>query len=59
MEESYWTGEHLLDQIKAKVLPIGEALYPGYELLFIFDNALQVAQINKGPGGQQPFLRAG
>lgn len=30
MEESYWTGEHLLDQIRAKALPIGEALYPRY-----------------------------
>ena len=69
MEEGYWTGEHLLDQIRTKALPIGEALYPGYELLFMFDNAtshavyakdeLQVAHMNKGPGGQQPFLRAG
>ena len=69
MEEGYWTGEHLLEQIKAKALPIAEALYPGYELLFMFDNAtshaiyakdaLQVTHMNKGPGGQQPFLRAG
>ena len=68
MEQGYWTGEHLLDQIQAKALPIGEALYLGYELLFMFDNAtshaiyakdaLQVAQMNKGPEGQQPFLRA-
>ena len=27
MEKGYWTGEHLLDQIKSKVLPIGKALY--------------------------------
>ncbi len=69
MEEGYWTGEHLLDQIINKALPIAESLYPGYELLFMFDNtkchsiyakdALQVAQINKGLGGQQFFLRAG
>ena len=69
IEEGYWTGKYLLDQIRAKALPIGEALYPGYELLFMFDNAtshavyakdaLQVAHMNKGPGGQQPFLRAG
>ena len=67
MEEGYWTGEHLLDQIVMKALPIAESLYPGYELLFMFDNAtshsiyakdaLQVAHMNKGPGGQQPFLR--
>ena len=61
MEEGYWTGEHLLDQIRTKALSIGEALYPGYELLFMFDNvtshavyakdALQVAHMNKGPEG--------
>ena len=49
-------------------MPIAEALYPGYELLFMFDNvtrhaiyakdALPVTHINKGPGGQQFFLRA-
>lgn len=69
MEEGYWTGEHLLDQIKNQALPIAEALYPGYELLFMFDNAtshliyakdaLQVANMNKGSGGQQSFLRPG
>ena len=69
MEEGDWTGKHLLDQIKSKALPIAEALYPGYELLFMFDNAtshaiyakdaLQVTHMNKGPGGQQSFLRAG
>lgn len=68
-EEGYWTGEHLLDQIQKKALPIGEALYPGYALLFLFDNAtshsiyaqdaLQVANMNKGLGGQKPFLRPG
>ena len=69
MEERYWTGKHLLDQIKSKALPIAEALYPEYEILFMFDNAtshaiyakdaLQVAQMNKGPGRQQLFLRQG
>ena len=68
-EEDYWTGEHLLDQIINKALPIAESLYPGYELLFMFNkatshfiyakDALQVAQINKELGGQQLFLRAG
>ena len=52
-----------------KTLPIWEALYQGYELLFWFDNAtshsiyvpdaFQVANMNKRPGGQQPFLRPG
>lgn len=62
MKEKYWTGEHLLDQIKSKALLIAEALYPRYKLLFIFDNTtshtiyakdeLQVAHMNKGPGRQ-------
>lgn len=38
IEEGYWTGEHLLDQIQNKALPIGEALHPCYKLLFMFDN---------------------
>ncbi len=39
MEKDYYTGEYLLDQIINKALPIVESLYPGYELLFRFDNA--------------------
>ena len=68
-EKGYWTGEYLLNQITKKALPIAQALYPGYELLFMFDNAishfiyaedaLQVAHMNKGPGGQQLFLWSG
>lgn len=37
-EERYWTEEHLLNQIVKQTLPIREALYPGYKLLFLFDN---------------------
>ena len=58
-----------MDKIINKTLPIAQSLYPGYKLLFMFDNAtshsiyakdaLQVAHMNKGPGGQQPFLRPG
>lgn len=46
---------------------MGEALYPGYALLFMFDNATsyliyikdarQVANINKGLGGEKAFLQ--
>ncbi len=69
MEQSYQTGENLLDQIINKAIPIAESLYLGWGLLFMLDNttshsiyvkdALQVAQMNKGTGGQQLFLRAG
>lgn len=30
IKEGYWTGEHLLQQMQAKALPIVEALYLGY-----------------------------
>ena len=49
-----------------KALPIAKTLYPGYSLLFLFDNAtshsvfaqdaLYTAQMNKGMGGQQSWL---
>lgn len=56
----------MLEQIKAKAIPIAKALYPEYELLFMFDNLpsyafytkniLEVAHINKGLENQQTFL---
>lgn len=52
-----------------KALPIAVAFYPGYSLLFLFDNAtshsvyvkdaLQVKDMNKDVSGQQPQLRNG
>lgn len=38
IEERYWTDEYLLNQITKKALSIVQALYLGYELLFMFDN---------------------
>src|SRR5947208_3955480 len=38
-DEGHWDGAKLLQQIFDRALPIAEALYPGYELLFLFDNA--------------------
>jgi hypothetical protein len=67
--QGYWDGADLLKQVREKALPIAEALYPGYSLLFLFDNAtshsvyapdaLQVKNMAKGPGGKQAFLRDG
>lgn len=67
--QGYWTGADLLKQVKNKALPIAQALYPGYSLLFLFENAtshsvygqdaLQVKNMGKGPGGKQAFLRNG
>jgi hypothetical protein len=68
-EEGHWDGQKLLEQVGKKALPIAEALYPGYQFVFFFDNAtshsiyaedaLRVAKMNKGEGGQQPLLRNG
>src|SRR4029077_6050341 len=68
-EEGHWDGEKLLDQVTKQAIPIAEALYPGYQLLFLFDNAtsysvyagdaLTVKAMNKGEGGAQPILRNG
>lgn len=67
--EGYWDGAKLHKQVVNKALPIAEAFYPGYSLLFLFDNAishsvyaqnaLRTAQMDKGIGGQQPWLRDG
>jgi hypothetical protein len=68
-EEGHWDGSMLLNQLKTKAIPIAEALYPGYQFLFLFDNAtshsvyahdaLVTKNMNKGEGGEQPILRNG
>ncbi len=40
IEEGYWSGEHLFDQIINKALLYAENSDPGYELLFIFDKII-------------------
>lgn len=67
--ERYWDGAKLHEQVISKALPIAKALYPGYALLFLFNNAtshsvyasnaLCANNINKGMGGQQAQLRNG
>lgn len=62
--ERYWDGRKLHKQVVNKALPLAKALYPGYSLLFLFDNAishsvyaqdaLRTAQINKSPNCKQP-----
>ena len=37
--DRYWDGAKLHQQIVHKALPIAEGLYPGYLLLFLFNNA--------------------
>lgn len=64
--DGYWDGAKLHKQVVNKALLIAEAFYPGYLLLFLFDNAtshsvyaLQVKDMNKGCGRKQPVLRNG
>lgn len=67
--DGYWDGKCLLEQLKEKALPVAEQLYPGYQLLFLFDNAtshavyednaLRVGSMSKNEGGSQPLLRDG
>lgn len=64
--DGYWDRAKLYQQVVNKALPIAEALYPRYLLLFLFNNTtshfmyakdvLQIKDINKGVDGQQPQL---
>ena len=65
--KGYWDGPKLHQQVVNKALAIAEALYLGYSLLFLFDNAtshsvyakdvLCIMQMNKEVGFKQPWLR--
>lgn len=37
--KGYWNRSKLYQQVVNKALPIAEAFYPDYSLLFLFDNA--------------------
>jgi hypothetical protein len=68
-QDGYWDGARLLQQVSEKALPIAQFLYPGFDLVFMFDNAtshsvyaadaLRVANMCLGEGHQQAFLRPG
>ena len=68
-KDGYWDGTRLLHQVTEKALPPAQFLYPGYDLVFLFDNAtshaiyakdaLRVSNMGKGEGNQQGFLRPG
>lgn len=67
--DRYLKKKHLIKQVVEKVLPIAKALYPRYQLLFLYDNAtcylvfildvLQVDEINKKSRSQQNFFKIG
>ena len=58
--DGYWDEAKLHKQVVSKALPIAEAFYPKYSLLFLFDNttshsvytknAFQVQEMNKDVG---------
>jgi len=65
-QEGWWTSKHLLKQVVEKAIPIFEAVFPGCIAVFAFDNstnhnvmadnALNVNQMNLGPGGKKPAM---
>lgn len=68
-QDGYWDGVKIVSQIRDKALPTVEALYPGCQAIFMFDNAkshaifakeaFRVNQTSKGTGGTQLFIREG
>lgn len=67
--DGYWDRAKLYQQVVIKALPIAEALYPYYSLVFLFDNAtnhfvyvndaLCTRDMNKSLGGKQLYLHNG
>lgn len=62
----YWDRTKLHEQVVSNALPIVKALYPGYLLIFLFNNVtshfvyvkdvLCIRDINKSLKGKQPYL---
>ncbi|KAH8922371.1 hypothetical protein BT69DRAFT_1308593 [Atractiella rhizophila] len=71
--DGFWTGELILTmsvkQVKTKLIPLFEQLYPGQQMLLLLDNsqghsffakdALRATEMNLNPGGVQARLRPG
>lgn len=68
-EAGHWKGKDLVEQLTKIAIPMAEAVYPGYQFLFLFDNssnhglfardALRAQNLNLTSGGEQAFLRDG
>jgi len=66
-EAGQWEGKDLVKHLTEIAIPMAEAVYPGYQFLFLFDNssnhglfasdALRASNMNLTPGGEQSFLR--
>ena len=67
--DGYWTNEHLMVQMRSKVLTAFTNLHPNAVALYTFDqstnhgafasDALRASAMNLGPGGAQPSMRHG
>jgi hypothetical protein len=65
----YWEAEDVIRHTVDVAVPMFEATFPGYQALFLFDNAsshaayaddaLLVQHMNLAPGGEQKRLRPG
>ncbi|CAG8756826.1 600_t:CDS:1 [Cetraspora pellucida] len=64
--DEWWKSENLINQIINRAIPIFKACFPGYQALFVFDNATSHAifspdalianYMNLGPAGKQEKL---
>jgi len=67
--EGYWCGDEIIQQVTETIIPMFKVVYPGYQALFLFDNAtshsafgedaLRVQDMNLDPGGKQSRMRPG
>ena len=48
----YWNGVKLYKQVVSKALPIAEALYLRYSLLFLFDHIGKLFSVDQGALGR-------
>lgn len=68
-ESGHWEGKDMVNHVLKVAIPMAEAVYPGYQFLFLFDNsanhglyaenALRAQNMNLSSGGSQSFLRDG
>jgi hypothetical protein len=67
--EGYWTSDHVIKQVKTKLIEAFKQMHPGCVGLFTFDqstnhaayadNALRASKMQYKPGGKQAILRDG
>jgi hypothetical protein len=68
-QEGYWTFDHVVDQLRNKLIPAFEQMHPNCKARIIFDqstnhaayapDALLASRMNLKEGGKQSFMRDG